>query len=138
MKNTMGWLVGALLLLSAAKAFCGGIYSWTDAAGVRHFSNAPPEAGTGVVTELQETPHDPQADLQRQSEDARELERLSQQRAAEERQRQEAASAQMQQAPPPEEGEAAKVRKNEEKTAAKRERLIEAGRQLNKPKTQSP
>lgn len=32
----------ALLLLLAAPAFAGEMYSWTDANGVKHFSDSPP------------------------------------------------------------------------------------------------
>lgn len=47
------------------------IYRWQDAAGVTHFSNAPPPAGARLLDRTEETPHDYAADRQRLEEERR-------------------------------------------------------------------
>jgi len=140
MKNLTGWVVLCAGLWMAASVSAAGIYSWTDAGGVRHFSNTPPTEGIGEIKALTEMPHDAQSDLQRNAEDRQAMEILMKQNEAEAeaQRRQEALEAKRRmeqaQAPPP----PPPMGKNENKTAAKRERLIEAGRRLNAPQSQNP
>lgn len=53
-------IIGAVLMLSAGLAFGGEVYSWTDEAGIRHWSNREP-AGVevDVVDEIPAGPDPP-------------------------------------------------------------------------------
>ncbi|MBI9082919.1 MAG: DUF4124 domain-containing protein [Desulfobacterales bacterium] len=56
------------------------VYSWVDAAGVRHFSNTPPPDTTPGVTAIQEQIHDAVADGNRTAIDRETLDRINTER----------------------------------------------------------
>ena len=69
------------------------IYQWTDANGVRHFTNYAPRDGAQIIAKTREVPFDEAADRLRRDADRRYLLELSRQQSAErdaERQRREA------------------------------------------------
>lgn len=59
-------LVSLLLLGFPASA---ELYQWTDADGVRHFSNLPPPKGIADAEQIEEIPYDPETDAQRRAEE---------------------------------------------------------------------
>ena len=72
MTRHAGWLVIYLLLWSSPPA-AADLYHWTDAQGVRHFSNTPPPEGADATVLLEEIPYDPETDDKRRAqEDAEE------------------------------------------------------------------
>lgn len=62
-----GWLLILLFLWSGPPA-AAAIYQWTDADGVRHFSNKPPEGVEATVLQ-EEIPYDPETDNQRRAQE---------------------------------------------------------------------
>jgi len=72
-----GWLVFLLLLWGGYPAVAQ-LYQWTNADGVRHFSNTPPPDGVTATVVQDEIPYDPETDHQRRvQEDAMLQERES-------------------------------------------------------------
>jgi len=72
-----GWFIILLILWSGLPALAE-LYNWTDADGVRHFSNTPPPEGVEANVLLEEIPYDPESDEKRRvQEDAMLQERAS-------------------------------------------------------------
>jgi Domain of unknown function (DUF4124) len=89
-------LVGILLWGQGSSA---DIYSWTDAKGVKHFGNQPPDDAADATIVFKETPHDATADQQRidieqkdWNELIKDLEEEEERQAAEEKRRAEEAA----------------------------------------------
>jgi hypothetical protein len=68
MTRHAGWLVIYLLLWSSHPA-AADLYHWTDAQGVRHFSNTPPPEGADARVLLEEIPYDPETDDKRRAQE---------------------------------------------------------------------
>ena len=68
MTRHAGWLVIYLLLWSSPPA-AADLYHWTDAQGVRHFSNTPPPEGADATVLLEEIPYDPESDDKRRTQE---------------------------------------------------------------------
>jgi hypothetical protein len=68
MTRHAGWLVIYLLLWSNHPA-AADLYHWTDAQGVRHFSNTPPPEGADARVLLEEIPYDPETDDKRRAQE---------------------------------------------------------------------
>ena len=68
MTRHAGWLVIYLLLWSSHPAVAD-LYHWTDAQGVRHFSNTPPPEGADATLLLEEIPYDPESDDKRRAQE---------------------------------------------------------------------
>ena len=68
MTRQAGWLVICLLLWSSHPA-AADLYHWTDAQGVRHFSNRPPPDGADASVLLEEIPYDPESDDKRRAQE---------------------------------------------------------------------
>lgn len=68
-----GWFV-ALLILWCGQPATAAVYQWTDADGVRHFSNTPPPAGVAAIVLQEEIPYDPETDDQRRAQEEAMLE----------------------------------------------------------------
>ncbi len=62
------------------------IYEWTDADGVRHFSNYAPPPEAGIMIKSEEVPHDEEADQARREVDQAAQQELSRQEFAERQQ----------------------------------------------------
>jgi hypothetical protein len=102
------------------------IYSWTDANGVKHFSNAaPPDSAVGVTSSEEES-HDAQADQQRVAIERQADEQQWQKNQAEIDARNQPPPLVVAEPPPVEPPAEVKP----DKSAAKRERLIQAGKKL--------
>lgn len=72
-----GWLIILLILWSGFPA-AAEVYHWTDANGVRHYSNTPPPKGAEAIVLQEEIPYDPESDEKRRvQEDAMLQERES-------------------------------------------------------------
>lgn len=91
----------ALMLLGGGSVTSGTIYTWTDAKGVRHFSNTPPPEDVEQVRRIEALPPGPadddqsRRDFERMAQEAaREAERYHQEQA---QQRAQAAEARRQQ-----------------------------------------
>lgn len=67
-RRHVGWLIIFLLLCTSHPA-TANLYHWTDAAGVRHFSNRPPPDGANATVLLEEIPYDPESDDKRRAQE---------------------------------------------------------------------
>jgi hypothetical protein len=68
MTRQAGWLVICLLLWGSPPV-TANLYHWTDAQGVRHFSNTPPPDGADATVLLEEIPYDPESDDKRRAQE---------------------------------------------------------------------
>jgi hypothetical protein len=68
MTRQAGWLVICLLLWGNPPA-AANLYHWTDAQGVRHFSNRPPPDGADATVLVEEIPYDPESDDKRRAQE---------------------------------------------------------------------
>lgn len=59
-----GWWI-VLLILWGSNPALAQLYQWTNADGVRHFSNTPPPDGAAATVVADEVPYDPETDHQR-------------------------------------------------------------------------
>jgi hypothetical protein len=59
-----GWLIILLILWSGFPA-AAAVYHWTDADGVRHYSNTPPPKEAEAIVSQEEIPYDPESDEKR-------------------------------------------------------------------------
>jgi hypothetical protein len=63
-----GWLILLILLWSGPPA-AANLYHWTDADGIRHFSNTLPPNGAEASVLMEEIPYDPETDAQRRTQE---------------------------------------------------------------------
>lgn len=63
-----GWLIIMVILWSWQPA-AAELYQWTNADGVRHFSNTPPPKGVEATVLQGEIPYDPESDEKRRSQE---------------------------------------------------------------------
>jgi hypothetical protein len=125
------------LSYSAARA---EIYFWVDDAGVKHFSNAPPDLDDKEITKIEEVPYDEIAD-QKRAEAERQMDQERARRLKAEQARKRAVILKQQQdeqerLETEQKEEAAKeaeaMAKRKEESAAKKARQREAAAKLNK------
>lgn len=78
MRRSSVLLAAVWMALWCGAAMAGGIYTWTDADGVKRYSNSPPPEGAKNVRKIDEIPSNPQADSQQRQDYDRMVDAASQ------------------------------------------------------------